>query len=103
MINFSKIYSKHYLTRSSKGSDREAQQETEHQTKWYWIVLASVFLNGCVASRTVFVPEDSPMRVGPNNNVVVYTYETGEWVLSENRIKIPEGWYIVPPSFVKEE
>lgn len=43
------------------------------------------------------------MRVGPNNSTLVYTYEDGKWVLAENRIKIPEGWYIVPPSFVKEE
>lgn len=43
------------------------------------------------------------MRVGPKNNIVVYTFENGEWVLSENKITIPEGWYLVPPSFVKEE
>ena len=73
------------------------------QIALFWIVLASAFLSGCVASRTIFVPEDSPMRLGPHNEVRVYTYENGEWVLSNNRIKIPEGWYIVPPSFVKEE
>lgn len=43
------------------------------------------------------------MRMGPKNDVVVYTYENNEWVLSENRIRVPEGWYLVPPSFVKEE
>jgi hypothetical protein len=73
------------------------------QIALFFIVLASAFLIGCVASRTVFVPEDSPMRMGPRNDVVVYTYENGEWVLSENRIRVPEGWYLVPPSFVKEE
>ena len=68
-----------------------------------FIVLAVGLLAGCVASRTIFVPEDSPMRLGPKNSVLVYTYENGEWVLSGNRINIPEGWYIVPPSFVRED
>jgi hypothetical protein len=68
-----------------------------------FVVLVGIFVTGCVASRTIFVPEESPMRVGPNNSTLVYTYEDGKWVLAENRIKIPEGWYIVPPSFVKEE
>lgn len=43
------------------------------------------------------------MRLGPRNEVRVYTFEEGEWKLSNNRIEIPEGWYIVPPSYIKEE
>lgn len=27
----------------------------------------------------------------------------GKWTLSDNRVEIPEGWYIVPPSFVDGE
>ena len=26
-----------------------------------------------------------------------------EWVLSANQVEIPEGWYCVPPSFVKDD
>jgi hypothetical protein len=26
----------------------------------------------------------------------------GDWVLSDNQVAIPEGWYVVSPSFVKE-
>jgi hypothetical protein len=41
------------------------------------------------------------MRVGPRADLRVYHRVGGEWVLSENAIRIPEGWYLVPPSYVK--
>jgi hypothetical protein len=58
------------------------------------------FGNGC-GTRTIFVPEDSPMRVGPCARLTVYHRVDGVWTLSENEIAIPEGWYLVPPSYVK--
>lgn len=61
------------------------------------------FASGCGSSRTVFVPEASPMRVGPDARVRVYHRVAGEWTLSSNRIEIPEGWYLVPPSFVRAD
>jgi hypothetical protein len=70
---------------------------------WIGIVLSALaiaLLNGC-ASRTIFVPEESPMRVGPRAELRVYHRVNGEWMLSQNRIEIPEGWYLVPPSYVK--
>jgi hypothetical protein len=65
-------------------------------------VLVIAFVSGC-GSKTIFVPEDSPMRAGPMTMMYVYHRVDGEWVLSRNRIMIPEGWYLVPPSFVKPE
>jgi len=70
---------------------------------WTAIVLSALaiaLLSGC-ASRTIFVPEESPMRVGPRAELRVYHRVNGEWTLSQNRIEIPEGWYLVPPSYVK--
>jgi len=70
---------------------------------WTVIVLSALAvgsLSGC-ASRTIFVPEESPMRVGPRADLRVYHRVGGEWVLSENAIRVPEGWYLVPPSYVK--
>jgi len=58
--------------------------------------------SGC-ASRTVFVPEESPMRIGPRADVRVYHRVDGVWTLSQNTIRIPEGWYLVPPSYVKAD
>jgi uncharacterized protein YbdZ (MbtH family) len=40
--------------------------------------------------------------MGPNVQAKVYTLQQGQWILSSNQIKIPEGWYCVPPSFVNE-
>lgn len=65
-------------------------------------VPAIAYQSGCGGTRTVFVPEESPMRTGPDSIIRVYHRVNGEWTLSSNRIRIPEGWYLVPPSFVKE-
>jgi hypothetical protein len=29
--------------------------------------------------------------------------ENGEWVISDNEVLLPEGWYCVPPSYVEDE
>ena len=42
----------------------------------------------------VFVKTDSDVvRVGPNVSGKVYFRKNGEWVLSKNKVKLPEGWY----------
>jgi hypothetical protein len=42
------------------------------------------------------------MRVGPSSSMRVWMRIDGVWTLSGNRIDIPEGWYLVPPSYVVE-
>jgi hypothetical protein len=32
----------------------------------------------------------------------VYVRVSDDWVLSDNRVPLQEGWYLVPPSFVEE-
>ena len=54
---------------------------------------------GC--SRTILVPESSPIRIGKDCRSKVYTMVEGEWIESANTVQIPEGWYCVPPSFVE--
>lgn len=56
--------------------------------------------SGC--TRAVLVPEAAPIRIGPETRARIYTRDGAEWVLSDNRVTIPEGWYCVPPSFVEE-
>ena len=63
--------------------------------------LAAAFAGGC--SRTVLVSEASPVRIGPETRTRVYARVDGEWVLSQNRVAIPEGWYCVPPSYVEAD
>lgn len=65
-----------------------------------FVVLVIAFGNGC-ASRTILVSESSPVRAGPSFHGRVYALVNGEWRLSEQPMTIPEGWYMVPPSFVE--
>ncbi len=55
---------------------------------------------GCAPGRTVLVTDDSPLRIGPETTGQVYRLIDGDWVLSDDRVQLPEGWYAVPPRFV---
>lgn len=61
-----------------------------------------VLVSGCGNGRTVLVEEGSPIRAGRDVEGHVYTMQEGVWTISNNTVKVPEGWYIVPPSFAKE-
>lgn len=63
--------------------------------------LATVCATAC-GPRTILVRESSPIRIGPDVKGHVYVRENGEWTLSSNRVEIPEGYYLVPPSYVDE-
>ena len=63
-------------------------------------VAALPFASGC--TRTVLVPESSPVRIGPCARARVYSLVGGEWILSDNTVTLEEGWYLVPPSYVAE-
>jgi len=62
------------------------------------VMAVIVFAIGC--NRTVLVPESSPIRVGPSTRGQIYTLIDGEWKLSAEQLTLPEGWWVVPPSFV---
>ena len=72
---------------------------------WTVIFCAAVVigsLTGC-AARTVLVPEAAPVRLGPDVRGRVYARVAGEWILSDNRVALQEGWYLVPPSYVEQD
>ena len=49
---------------------------------------------GCGSTRVVFVDTQADLiRIGPDVEGKVYVLKNGEWVLSKNKMKIPEGWY----------
>jgi hypothetical protein len=50
---------------------------------------------GCGSTRVVFVDTQSDLiRIGPDfPRGKVYILKNGEWVLSKNKVKLPEGWY----------
>lgn len=60
---------------------------------------------GCAPGRTVLVADDSPLRTGPGMTGPVYRLvgDPPTWVLSDDKVVIPEGWYCVPPRFVHPE
>jgi uncharacterized protein YcfL len=58
------------------------------------LILISLLLLGCGSTRVVFVDTQSNLvRIGPNVSARVYVQKNGEWVLSKNKVKLPEGWY----------
>ena len=49
---------------------------------------------GCGSTKVVFVDTQSQMvRIGPNVTGKVYVLKDGQWVLSKNKMHLPEGWY----------
>ncbi|MBC8395334.1 MAG: hypothetical protein H8E05_01440 [Bacteroidetes bacterium] len=63
--------------------------------KMILILLSSlVLLSGCGSTRVVFVDTQSDLvRIGPDVQGRVYVLKNGEWILSKNKMKLPEGWY----------
>lgn len=59
------------------------------------LILISLLLMGCGSTRVVFVDTQSNLvRIGPNFPAgKVYILKDGEWILSKNKVKLPEGWY----------
>lgn len=59
------------------------------------IFLSSLLiLSGCGSTRIVFVDTQSDLvRIGPDMEGRIYVLKNGEWTLSKNKVKLPEGWY----------
>ena len=93
-----------WLPRLSLGSKHAGTSVASRSIRMHvaLISLAAVagFASGC--GRTVLVPESSPVRIGPDVRCRVYSLQSGEWRLSDNKVVLPEGWYCVPPSFVED-
>jgi len=52
------------------------------------------FAVSCGTTRVVFIKTSSDVvRLGPDVRGKVYFRKDGEWVLSKNTVKLPEGWY----------
>jgi hypothetical protein len=51
---------------------------------------------GCGGTRVLLPQSGALVRSGPDMRGRVYEWNGTEWVLSSNRVTIPEGWYIGP-------
>lgn len=81
---------------------------SNQRTLWKLAVLLTLCLasgTGCAPGRTVLVADDSPLRIGPGMTGKVYRLvgEPPTWVLGDDTVTLPEGWYCVPPRFVHPE
>ena len=65
------------------------------KSKRAFLIISAMFLFvGCGSTRVVFVDTQSDLvRIGPGAEARVYILKDGEWVLSKNKVKLPEGWY----------
>ena len=55
---------------------------------------ALVFGTSCGSNKVVFIHQTSDVvRIGPAVRGKVYFLQDGEWVLSKNKVRLPEGWY----------
>ena len=58
------------------------------------ITFAILCAIGCGTTRVVFIKNDQDVvRIGPNVTGKIYFRKGGEWILSKNKVKLPEGWY----------
>ena len=79
-------------------------KKSESASRNIFASVVLLLLSGSAAcTRTVLVTENAPIRTGPDVRARVYTLDAdGKWILGDNKVTIPEGWYVVPPSYVKE-
>ena len=57
-------------------------------------LIFSIAFLGCGSTRVVFVDTQADLiRIGPNVTGKCYILKSGEWILSKNKVKLPEGWY----------
>ena len=48
----------------------------------------------CGTTKVVFIQTGSDVvRIGPDVRGKVYFHKDGQWVLSKNKVRLPEGWY----------
>lgn len=58
------------------------------------MIFAMAFVASCGSTRVVFIHQSSDVvRMGPEVQGKVYFLRDGTWVLSKNKVTLPEGWY----------
>lgn len=60
------------------------------------LLSVSAFLISCGGTRVLVSPSGAVVRAGADVKGHVYHWDGSGWVLSRNRVHIPEGWYIAP-------
>lgn len=77
------------------------------------LLLSLTVLTGCGtnAPRVALIPSaiwadgkpETAVRIGHDVKVRVYVKDGEEWILSDNEVTVPEGWYAIAPPPAKKE
>ena len=60
------------------------------------------FASGCRTSVVILDSQQDVVRLGDDVTGHVYTWQDGRWVLSGNKVRLPQGWYAGPGPAVKQ-
>ena len=72
---------------------RQIKQSTLNLFLIIFVVLSMI---GCGTTRAVLVPPGELIRIGPDVRGQVYVWNGTEWILSDDKVIIPEGWFAGP-------
>ena len=64
----------------------------------FLILCVSLCMTGCGTTQAIIIGSDDIVRTGSDVEGHVYTWDGEKWIKSDNKVKIPEGMYIVPPT-----
>lgn len=68
-----------------------------------YAIISAFAASPAACSRAVFISDSAPARVGPDCRGRVYTLnDSGAWILSDNLVEIPEGYYFVSPVWIED-
>ena len=63
----------------------------------FLILCVILCMTGCGSTQAIIIGSDDIVRTGSDVEGHVYTWDGDKWIKSDNKVKIPEGMYIVPP------
>ena len=63
----------------------------------FLILCGILCMTGCGHTQAIIIGSDDIVRTGSDVEGHVYTWDGTNWIKSDNKVKIPEGMYIVPP------
>lgn len=55
-----------------------------------------IFASGCRTNVVMLDSQKDVVRLGDDVSGHVYTWQDGKWVLSGNKVRLPQGWYAGP-------
>jgi len=63
----------------------------------FLILCGTLCITGCGTTQAIIIGSDDIVRTGSDVEGHVYTWDGEKWIKSDNKVRLPEGMYIVPP------